>query len=79
VNVFEAATGRRVVTLDAGTIAAYMRFGPRGDALAIIDQLGRGRLLSCHACRPVEDLVGLARSRATRDLTEDERRTYLHE
>jgi WD40 repeat protein len=37
------------------------------------------RLWECATCRPVDDVLELARDRATRTMTPEERRIYLHE
>jgi hypothetical protein len=53
-------------------------FAPGGRSVAVI----RGNvveLISCDACIPPEELIPLARSRAARELTREEREKYLHE
>ena len=40
---------------------------------------GRAHVFACEACAPLDELLALARRRATRQLSDGERRRYLHE
>jgi hypothetical protein len=72
-------TGRLLGELGArSSIARRVMFAPGGRSVAVI----RGNvveLISCDACIPPEELIPLARSRAARELTREEREKYLHE
>ena len=56
-----------------------VRFSPLGDAVAVLDNRSEVRLVPCDVCRPAADLLAIARLRAPRSLTPEERALYLHE
>jgi WD40 repeat protein len=72
-------TGRLLGELGArSSVAQRVMFAPSGRSVAVI----RGnivQLISCDACVPPEELVALAQSRVSRELTREEREKYLHE
>ena len=45
--------------------------------MAIRDKTAR--IYACEVCRPIQDVLALARTRVTRGLTPEEREKYLHE
>jgi WD40 repeat protein len=79
VRVWDAATGELLLGTPAG--AAVSRAAFVGDGSIVAAALGSGSVIryTCDACGSVDDLLARARTRATRPLTADERRRYLHQ
>lgn len=75
-TLWDARTGARLMAFDAGASAA--RFTPEGRRV-VVTAGGRTRSYACAECASGEALLALARARATRTLTADERRLYLHQ
>lgn len=72
VNLWDAATGNELVTLDERNIN-YAEFSPDGTRLAIAGW----KEIPIYLVR-IEDLIALAKTRVTRSLTEEECNKYLH-
>ena len=74
VRIWDAATHDKLFDepASAGSIA------PDGNSALIVEG-GRAELRPCELCSGESALVALAKRRATRGLTAEERRTYLHE
>jgi WD40 repeat protein len=79
VRVWDAATGE--LLLATPTKAKVTRTAFVGDRPIVAAALGNGSVLRyrCEACGSIDDLLARAKSRATRPLTADERRRYLHQ
>jgi len=77
-------TGRNLMVLRGhggdgeGSVSGAV-FTSDGRSVETTTAQGRARILACDACLPVDDLLDLAVARAPRALTDEERRTYLHE
>ncbi|MGH9265608.1 MAG: TIR domain-containing protein [Acidimicrobiales bacterium] len=80
VRVWDAAGGRAGVELrgHAGAILD-VDAGPGGTLLASAGQDATVRIWSCQVCGPIDEVGRLAQSRATRQLTPEERSTFLGE
>ena len=79
-RVWQAATGASVAVLGAGGRPVYAaEFSPDGRFVATGGGDRVVRLYDCEPCRPFAELLQLARSRATRKLTPQERREFLGE
>jgi WD40 repeat protein/DNA-binding SARP family transcriptional activator len=75
VRLWDRDTGRQVLTLYGhGDVAFSVAFSPDGRLLATSSPDGSVALYLL----PIDEFVELARSRVTRDLTDDECRQYLH-
>lgn len=71
----EGAPSVPIVRLSESISDAAMSWN--GKAVAIARSFGPASVYRCLACAPIDELVELARSRVTRDLTPQERRLYL--
>jgi WD40 repeat protein len=79
-RVWQAATGASVAVLGAAGRPVYAsEFSPDGRFVATSGADRVVRLYDCEPCRPFTKLLDLARSRATRKLTAQERRQFLGE
>jgi hypothetical protein len=79
-RIWEAKTGAKVATLEPGGGAVEdAKFAPDGRSVLVASADRTVRVYSCDACHSVEGLTRLAKSRATRRLTANERREFLHE
>ena len=77
-RVWQAASGASVAVLGAtGRPVNAAEFSPDGRFVATGGDDRVVRLYDCEPCRPFADLLQLARSRATRKLTPQERREFL--
>jgi WD40 repeat protein len=75
VRLWDRDTGRQVLTLFGHDDVAFsVAFSPDGRLLATSSPDGSVALYLL----PIDEFVELARSRVTRDLTDDECRQYLH-
>jgi WD40 repeat protein len=78
VRVWQAASGASVAVLNAtGRPVNAAEFSPGGRFVATGGEDRVVRLYDCEPCRPFAELLQLARSRATRKLTPQERREFL--
>ena len=74
-KVWDAATGIQLLTLKGHTQEVYaLAFSPDGTRLTTVSYDGTIRVWALR----LEDLVQIARSRLTRELTADECLMYLH-
>jgi WD40 repeat protein len=55
------------------------RFSPDAKQIVTARTDRRAHLFLCEACAPLDELLRLARQRAMRELSAEERRRYLHE
>ena len=90
-RVWDAATGQELLELLGGTSALSEQavgspraltdaaFGPTGDDIVVADLDGTARVYSCEVCGSLADLLRAAPGHATRQLTEAERKQYLHD
>jgi len=80
-RVWETSTGAAVAVLPKYT--SFVRsaaFSPDGMSLYTTSWDGRVQIYACEVCvGSIEELLALARKRVTRELSREERRTYLHE
>ena len=72
--MWEAGTGRELLTLGVQSYARSIAWSPDGAKLATASDDGTAQI---YAVAPVQ-LLRLVRSRITRDLTADECRRYLN-
>ena len=72
-------TGEPLVLERFGPPVAALGFAAAGGDLVTLHSDGTVRRLPCDVCGPVAAVAALARRRATRDLTPEERRRYLPE
>ncbi|MDQ7808647.1 hypothetical protein Q5425_33355 [Amycolatopsis sp. A133] len=78
-RIWDTATGEELVSLRGhGAFVEQAQFGP-GETLVTANGDGTVRRTRCEACGPIDRVRALAAARATRSLSADERRTYLHE
>jgi WD40 repeat protein len=77
VQVWDVATGAEVATFEGH--AGYVSEIFNADATEILTagDDGTARIFSCELCRPLPELIELARERLTRDLTSEERAEFL--
>jgi WD40 repeat protein len=79
-RVWETATGRVIAELRGHTRPlTSAAFGPANSLILTASRDGTARLYDCAPCGSFDQLFELARARATRALTLDERRAYLDE
>jgi len=82
VVVWAVSTGRMIATLNAppgsGDVTS-VGFSSDGTQIVTAGSYGTARIYACEVCRSTSALIALARKRATRSLTPQERQTYLHE
>ena len=73
-RVLNTATGTTVLELPG----SHARFLPDGNKIATVEDTAV-ELWDCDVCADSKELLALADARALRPLTDDERRTYLHQ
>ena len=73
-KIWDALTGRELLTLHAPNALSGVTFSPDGSQLAVASRDGTDRIYLLH----IEDLIALANSRVTRQLTLEECQQYLH-
>ena len=76
-RVWEAVTGQPLLTVPLSFDAEEAAFALGGRAFAAIEPDGSARLFQCEVCRPLPELLKLAESRVTRQLSRAERNRYL--
>ncbi len=54
-------------------------FSPDGRQIASASLDGTVRVWMCEVCGPIEEVLAMAEQRVTRELTDEERQTFLHE
>jgi WD40 repeat protein len=75
VRVWDAGGRAQPIDLADGLMNPVAAFGP--DGRHVIVGGGDVRILDCSVCAPLNEVLDLARKRATRQLTREERATYL--
>ena len=76
VRVFEAATGEQARVLKGHDVQVFdIEFSPDGSMLASAGLDGLVRVWALD----LDDLIDIARTKVTRELTDDECRQYLHQ
>ena len=79
-RVWEASTGQSVAELRGHTGGVNSAaFSPDGRFVVTASWDGTAQIFACELCGSIEALLALARTRVTRELTCEERQTYLHE
>ncbi len=79
-RVWDARTGEQLAVLSGHTGAVRNAvFSPDGHDVLTASMDGTARVFSCDVCGSTAQLLALARTRVTRALTSQERRTYLHQ
>ncbi|MBK9603011.1 MAG: PD40 domain-containing protein [Anaerolineales bacterium] len=73
-KIWDALTGRELLTLYAPNALTGVAFDPDGTKLAVASRDGTYRIYLLR----IEDLIALAKSRVTRQLTLEECQQYLH-
>jgi WD40 repeat protein len=79
-RVWKTSTGQDVIRIrghsDEVRSAA---FSPDGKYVVTASYDQTARIYACEVCRPIQEILALARTRVTRGLTPEEREKYLHE
>ena len=76
-RIWDAHTGRALRVLEHPDGVENVAFSPDGRSVATLDFAGVIRIWdACNGCTNPAALIALARSRVTRQLTDDERRTF---
>ena len=76
-RIWDAHTGRPLRVLEHPSGVENVAFSPDGRSVATLDFAGVIRIWdACNGCTNPAALMALARSRVTRQLTDDERRTF---
>jgi WD40 repeat protein len=79
-RVWETSTGQSVTRIHGHTDEVWSAaFSPDGKYIVTGSYDKTARIYACEVCRPIQDVLALARSRVTRGLTPEEREKYLHE
>jgi WD40 repeat protein len=79
VKIWEWQQEQQGITLLTSTDEiARVEFSSGDPMLLISDAGGVAGVYPCYRCAPTETLVALAKSRVTRELTDDERERFLH-
>jgi WD40 repeat protein len=79
-RVSDASTGQSLAILRGHTDRVYSAaFSPDGKFVITASQDGTARIYACEVCGSMEDLLILAPTRITRELTCQERQMYLHQ
>ena len=78
-RVWEATTGELIKVLQGQTDDLYSAAISPGNQFVVIGAFdGSAQVFACDVCRPIEELLRLARNRGTRKLTPEQQAWYLH-
>jgi WD40 repeat protein len=77
IRVLDLASGQTLTVIPPEGVTLSLAFTPDRDAILAGDAAGKVRVYSCDACLPADALLDLARGQATRELTPQERATYV--
>ncbi|MCI0391251.1 MAG: AAA-like domain-containing protein [Acidobacteria bacterium] len=79
-RVWETSTGRSVARIRGHADEVWgAAFSPDGKYVVTASYDKTARIYACEVCRPINEVLALARTRVTRQLTPEEREKYLHE
>jgi WD40 repeat protein len=79
VRIWNTTGGQAVHISGHSAAVCIVMFHPDGQRLATGHSDGTARIWHCEACLPIDQILKLAETRTTRQLTPEERRRYLHE
>jgi WD40 repeat protein len=79
VRVWDSKTGEPLGTLrHHSAIVNSVAFSPDGRSILTAGGDATAKIIRCETCLPIDELLALADRRLTRDLTEVERRDFVH-
>jgi WD40 repeat protein len=79
-RVWKTSTGQDVAQIRGHSDEVWSAaFSPDGNYIVTASYDKTARIYFCEVCRPLPELLELARTKMTRSLTREERRKYLHE
>src|SRR5262249_3118113 len=79
-RVWETDKGRTIAVIHGHSDEVLRAsFSPDGSFVVTASYDKTARIYACEVCRPIHDVLALARTRVTRSLTPEERGKYLHE
>jgi WD40 repeat protein len=79
-RIWHTTTGQELIAFRGhGAFVEQVTYTPDGAQLLTAHGDGTVRLTRCHACGPIDEVRRIADTHATRPLSTEERRTYLHE
>jgi WD40 repeat protein len=80
VRIWDPIGGPNLVRLRGHDgLVSGVAFTPDGQWIASASTDGTVRVWTCEVCGPIEEVLALAETRITRELTDEERATFLHE
>jgi WD40 repeat protein len=79
-RIWHTTTGQELIAFRGhGAFVEQVTYTADGTQLVTAHGDGTVRLTRCHACGPIDEVRRIADTQATRPLSTEERRTYLHE
>ena len=75
--VWEFATGRQLLSLGVHKGPVVARWAPAGRLFLSAGLFDTAQIWDCETCGPTDEMLTLARSRVVRELTAEERRTFI--
>ena len=80
VHIWDAATGEELATIRTGRPRVYgAAYSVDGTRLLVAQSGGSAEVYRCDRCGTADEMLALAKSRVTRQLSPEERSAYLHE
>jgi WD40 repeat protein len=77
-RLWETSTGQVIGKLDVNTGGGVrIAFHPKNKSVVVVSE-NTAEIYPCPLCGTANDLIDVAKNRLTRELTDDERRKYLH-
>ena len=77
-RIWQVSDGQLIATLDGpGNFVSHALFDPDGGVTLAADDASSALLYPCRTCLPLEELEALASTRTTRELTPEERQTFI--